>query len=113
MTKENFIEFIKELGFSQTWSEKPNSFSIKTDIENNYLNINIDDKLKIFHLQETMMWSNMQSGKKFGNFSLKKFGDSDDFQLELFISFIKGSFDKVPNTITQYIRDKKIKNILQ
>lgn len=113
MIKEDFIEFIKELGFSQTWSEKPNSFSIKTDIENNYLNINIDDNLGIFQLQETKMWSNMQSGKNFGNFSLKTFSDSDDFQLELFISFIKGSFDRVPNTITLYIRDKKIKNILQ
>lgn len=113
MTKENFIEFIKELGFTQTWSEKPDFFSIKTDLENNYLNINIDYKSELFQLQETKMWSNMQSGKNFGNFSLKTFGDEGDFQLELFLSFIKGSFNKVPNQITQFMRDKKIKDILQ
>ena len=113
MTKLKFIEFIKELGFSQTWTEKPNLFSIKTDIENNYLNINIDDNLGLFQLHETMMWSNMQSGKKFGNFSLKTFGYSGDFQLELFLIFIKGSFNKVPKTITQYMRDKKIADIFQ
>lgn len=122
MTKENFIEFIKELGFTQTWSEKPDFFSIKTDLENNYLNINIclnfanpdiDYKSELFQLHETKMWSNMQSGKNFGNFSLKTFGDEGDFQLELFLSFIKGSFNKVPNQITQFMRDKKIKDILQ
>lgn len=113
MTKENFIEFIKELGFSQTWLEKPNLFSFKTDVENNYLNINIDYKLELFQLQETKMWNNLQSGKNFGNFSLKNFGEEGDFQLELFLSFIKGSFNKVPNQITQFMRDKKIKDILQ
>jgi hypothetical protein len=113
MTKEYFIEFIKELGFSQTWLEKPDSFSFKTDVENNYLNINIDYNLGLFQLQETKMWSNMQSGKNFGNFSLKTFGNENDFQLEFFLSFIKGSFNKVPDSITQYVRDKKIKNILQ
>jgi hypothetical protein len=55
----------------------------------------------------------MQSGKKFGNFSLKTFGDENDFQLELFLSFIKGSFNKFPDTINQYMRDEKIKDILQ
>ena len=55
----------------------------------------------------------MQSGKNFGNFSLKTFGEEGDFQLELFLSFIKGSFNKLPNEITQFMRDKKIKDILQ
>lgn len=113
MTKENFIEFIKELGFSQTWLEKPDLFSFKTDVGNNYLNINIDYKLELFQLQETKMWDNLQSGKNFGNFSLKTFGDYGDFQLELFLSFIKGSFNKVPDNIIEYMRDKKIKNILE
>lgn len=110
MTKLELIDLIKELGFSQTWSENLNLFSMRTDIENNYLNINIDDNLGLFQLQETKMWSNMQSGKSFGVFNLKKFGD---IQLELFLSFIKGSFNKVPDSITKYMRDKKIKDILQ
>lgn len=113
MTKDNFIEFIKELGFTQTWLEKPDLFSFKTDVENNYLNINIDYNLELFQLQETKMWTNMQSGRNFGNFSLKTFGNEGDFQLELFISFILGSFNEKPKNIIQYMRDKKIKNILQ
>lgn len=108
----DFIEFIKELGFSQTWLEKPDSFSFKTDVENNYLYINIDYNLGLFQLQETKMWSNMQSGKNFGNFSLKTFGNEGDFQLELFLSFIRSSFNKVPDSITKYMRDKRIKDIL-
>jgi hypothetical protein len=55
----------------------------------------------------------MMVGKSFGNFNIKTFGDKNDFQMELFFSFIKGSFDKVPDAITQYMRDKKIKDIFQ
>lgn len=113
MTKLELIDLIKELGFSQTWSENPNLFSMRTDIGDNYLNVNIDDRLGFFKLQETKMWSNMQSGKSFGSFNLKKFGDRTDFQLELFLRFIKGSFNVAPNSINQYIRDEKIKDILQ
>jgi hypothetical protein len=55
----------------------------------------------------------MMAGKSFGNFSLKTFGDDGDIQLELFLSFILGSFNQKPKHILQFIRDRKIKNILQ
>ena len=32
MSKEDFIEFIKELGFTQTWGSNSNSFSLSTDV---------------------------------------------------------------------------------
>jgi hypothetical protein len=112
MTKQEFILFINILGFQQTWLEKPNLFSFKTDVENNYLNIDIDDNSELFQLKKTKMWSNMQSGKNFGNFSLKTFGNSGDFQLEIFLSFILGSFKKPPHSIVEYMRDRKIENIL-
>jgi len=44
---------------------------------------------------------------------LKTFGDDGDIQLELFLSFILGSFNQKPKHILQFIRDRKIKNILQ
>ena len=123
MTKEDFIKFIKELGFSQTWVSNSNSFSLTTDIVGNsnqnamdfydQLNIHIDDDKELIQLSLSQMSSHMMAGKSFGNFSLKTFADDDDFQLEIFLSFIKGAFNNPPNNIIQYMRDKKIKDILK
>lgn len=123
MTKEEFIEFIKELGFTQTWSTGPNSFSMPTDIvglhNQNYqafadqLSIYINDDKKMFQLSLKQMSGHMVAGKNFGYFDMKTFGDKNDLQLMLFMSFVKGSFKKVPDKIIQYIRDKKIKDILK
>ena len=55
----------------------------------------------------------MMAGRNFGNFSLKTFGDDNDFQLEIFFSFIKGAFNTPPNNIIQYMRDRKITDILK
>ena len=123
MTKEDFIEFIKELGFNQTWGDNSNSFTLATDIvgqpNQNYmafadqLKITLYDEYGIAQLSLSQMSTHMMSGKSFGNFSLKTFGDDNDFQVEIFMSFILGSFNKKPNHIVQFIRDRKIKNILQ
>lgn len=123
MTKEDFIEFIKELGFNQTWGDNSNSFTLATDIvghpNQNYmafadqLKITLDDEYGIAQLSLSQMSTHMMAGKSFGNFSLKTFGDDNDFQVEIFMSFILGSFNKKPNHIVQFIRDRKIKNILQ
>jgi hypothetical protein len=121
MTKEEFIDFIKELGFTQTWHTNPNLFSMGTDMFGqpnknlvyDQLNLHFDDKHELVQLSLSQMSSHLVSGKNFGNFSLKTFGDKNDIQLEIFISFIKGSFKEVPKNITQYIRDNKIKNILK
>ena len=43
----------------------------------------------------------------------KSFGDDNDLQIEIFMSFIKGAFNTPPNNIIQYMRDKKIKDILK
>jgi hypothetical protein len=123
MTKEEFIEFIKELGFQQTWGSSSNSYNLSTDIvgkpNSNY--VAFTDQLKVTIIEDSgivelilsQMSPHMMVGKNFGNFSLKNFGKSNDLQMELFLSFIKGSFDKVPDAITQYMRDKKIKDIFQ
>lgn len=123
MTKEDFIEFIKELGFTQTWRSECNSFSMTTDVvglpNSNYtafadqLKITISDEHDLFQLSLSQMSSHMMGGKNFGNFSLKTFGNKNDFQMEIFMSFIKGSFKKAPDSIIQFMRDRKISDILK
>jgi predicted oxidoreductase len=123
MIREDFITFIEQLGFEQTWQSNPNYYILYTDkigigLSNNQLSrfdmlgVTLNDELGIAQLTLSQMSSNMSAGKNFGNFSLKTFGQKDDFQLEIFMSFITGSFNKLPNTITKYMRDMKIKNIL-
>jgi hypothetical protein len=123
MIREDFITFIEQLGFEQTWQSNPNYYILYTDkigigLSNNQLSrfdmlgVTLNDELGIAQLNLAQMSSNMSAGKNFGNFSLKTFGQKDDFQLEIFMSFITSSFNKLPNTITQYMRDMKIKNIL-
>ena len=123
MTKEEFISFIKDLGFTQTWGSDSNGFSLATDVVGNpnqnamafadQLKISIDDELGLAQLTLSQMSSHMMSGKSFGNFSLKTFGNDNDFQIEIFMSFIKGAFKNPPNNIIQYMRDKKIRDILK
>jgi|LauGreDrversion4_2_1035121.scaffolds.fasta_scaffold1004376_1 hypothetical protein len=133
MTKEEFILFIKILGFNQTWSTD-DKFSMSTDViqgsPSGVVNLskgsvtgssvwNFYDELKIivgdenFQLNLSSVNSGMVSGKNFGQFSLKTFGDKNDFQLEIFLSFILGSFNEKPSHILQFVRDMKIKNILE
>jgi hypothetical protein len=135
MTKEEFILFIKILGFNQTWYSD-SEFNMSTDViqgsPSGFLGVNLSkgsvtgsgvwnlhDELNIiiddqnFQLGLSSVNSGMFSGKNFGRFSLKTFGDKDDFQLEIFLSFIKGAFNNPPNNIIQYMRDKKIRDILK
>ncbi len=123
MTKEDFIEFIKDLGFAQTWGVDSKSFSLITDVVGNpnqnsmafadELKISIDDKRGLVQLSLSQMSTHMMAGKNFGNFQLSSFGNDGDFQLEIFMSFIKGAFKKPPKNIIQYIRDRKIRDILK
>ena len=122
MTKEEFIIFIKVLGFTETWSSEPNGYSLSTDVigkpNQNYmtfadqLKITLDEKGSV-QLILSQMSTHMMSGKSFGIFQLETFGNEGDFQLELFLSFILGSFNKKPNHIIQFMRDMRIKNILE
>jgi hypothetical protein len=122
MTKEEFILFIEILGFTQTWGSDSNAFSLSTDVigkpNQNYMAF--ADQLKIslgekglVQLSLSQMSTHIMSGKSFGNFHLSTFGDDGDFQLELFLSFILGSFNKKPSHIVQFMRDMRIKNILK
>ncbi len=121
MTKKEFIELIEELGFINTWQSIDDKYHMETDIVGlpNQNGMAFIDQLKIeivddiVQLSLSQMSSHMMAGKNFGNFSLKTFGDKNDFQLEIFLSFILGSFNNKPAHIIRYMRDKKIENILK
>ena len=123
MTKEEFISFIKDLGFTQTWTTGPNHYTLSTDVVGNpnqnamafadQLKISIDDERELVQLSLSQMSTHMMAGKNFGNFQLSSFSNDGDFQLEIFMSFIKGAFKKPPKNIIQYMRDKKIRDILK
>ncbi len=123
MTKEEFIIFIYDLGFTQTWGNDKTGYSLATDVVGNpnqnamafadQLKISLDNERGLAQLSLSQMSSHMMAGKNFGNFSLKTFGDDNDFQLEIFLSFIKGAFNNPPKNIIQYMRDKKIRDILK
>jgi len=123
MTKEEFIIFIYDLGFTQTWGNNSNGYSLATDVVGNpnqnsmafadQLKISLDNERGLAQLSLSQMSTHMMSGKNFGNFQLSTFGDEGDLQLEIFLSFIKGSFKNPPNIIIQYMRDKKIRDILK
>ena len=123
MTKEDFISFIEELGFTQTWGNDKTGYSLATDVVGNpnqnamafadQLKISFDDERGLVQLSLSQMSSHMMAGKSFGSFHLATFGDDEDFQLEIFLSFVKGSFKNPPNIIIKYMRDKKIRDILK
>ena len=123
MTKEEFIEFIKDLEFTQTWATGPNHYTLSTDVVGNpnqnamafadQLKISIDDERELVQLSLSQMSTHMMAGKNFGNFQLSSFSNDGDFQLEIFMSFIKGAFKNPPKNIVQYMRDKKIRDILK
>jgi len=123
MTKEEFILFIEELGFTQTWITGPNHYTLSTDVVGNpnqnlmafadQLKITLDDEKGIAQLSLSQMSTHMMAGKNFGNFQLSTFGNDGDFQLEIFMSFVKGAFKNPPKNIVQYMRDKKIRDILK
>ncbi len=121
MTKEEFILFIKILGFTNTWQSEDDKYSMATDIVGapNQNLVAFADQLKIeivddiAQLSLSQMSTHIMLGKSFGNFHLPTFGDDGDFQLELFLSFVLGSFNKKPSHIVQFMRDMRIKNILK
>jgi hypothetical protein len=126
MTKEEFLDFIKELGFEQVWRSNYKYLSLKTDKNfqsshgssvthpaQNQLNIHFDDNFRLAQLSLSQMGSRMISGKSFGNFELRTFGDEDDPQLIMFLSFVKSSFDKPTDKISQYLRNKNLEDLLK
>lgn len=113
MTKKEFRLFIEILGFKNTWESIDDKYHMETDIVSptNQNGMAFIDQLKIEIVDDMIHLSLVD--KNFGNFNLSTFGDKNDLQLEIFLSFILGSFNNKPNHIVQLMRDMKIENILK
>jgi hypothetical protein len=110
MIKSDFIALITIIGFKLDFN------GYKIGMNHQSLDISFIDDLR-FQLSQTMINGGIVTGKSFGIFDLKTFGDNSDFQMEIFLSFINGAFIKEtgkPNLkVIEYIRDNKIQDILK
>lgn len=112
MTKEAFITFITNLGFCESWSSvNKNRFYLTTDksILNNFsqkecnqLTIQIQNDMR-FELSITDYTNNTVGS--FGIFTLNKFSEKNDDQIQLFMSFLSNSFEDVPEKIYNFIEE--------
>lgn len=119
MTKEDFITFIKELGFSKTWSSNTNLFYLNTDqitssTQNQssfkIISILIESESR-FQMSVIDSFSSFRN-TEFGTYLINTFDCENDPQIELFFSFICQNFDKIPEKIISNIRDRRIDKVL-
>lgn len=114
---------LEELGFSSC-KDKVHSWSMHIDPSSmlrQYLYIELIRDGEIlsarFQLSMISITPKMQHGKNFGIFDLSTFGEQDDFQMPIFLSFLNGIFlsenGKKNAKITEYIRDWNIKDLLK
>lgn len=100
MIKNEFLEMINLFGFKKSGER---SYYLITDRL---------EELVIIMGQTDHFQLNIEK-RSFGNFNLTTFGHVNDFQMEIFFSFLISSFDVSPTCIRNYMRDWKIKNILK
>ena len=119
MLKEEFIEFVKQFGFKQTWQNE-DSMSLETDVNSNpnssYFSA-FSDRLKIsfgndmFSISVTQFSTSnsIMSGRTLGYFSLKDFNETNQ---GLFLLSVASCFNEVPDSIKSYLRDRRLEEIL-
>lgn len=119
MTKKEFISWITDLGFIKTWNSK-NEYSIFpgkgmqgifseklyfTVEESSYY---VDDfDIRIYFSKFT---GGMSYGSNLGYFPLSSIGE---FEKDIILSVLLKNCDEIPLGIKKYLRDSKIKNILE
>jgi hypothetical protein len=123
MRRDQFIKWIKDLGFSKTWNNSEGrEYSILIGNENN--NITGIFHEKIYFIVEDfdirLYYSNFKSlhlsasvsyVSNLGHFGLKDIGN---FEKSILLSVIIKHFkEDIPPEIRSYLRDSKIKNILE
>lgn len=116
MTKTDFIALITNIGFELGYNDYKIALEEPSGMSHHSLGITFIDDMR-FQLSQSKIIGGSLSGKSFGIFDLKTFGDDGDFQIELFFSFINGAFIKETGKknlkVTEYIRDNKLKDILK
>lgn len=122
MSKEEFIDWIKSLGFSRTWQSIPDEYSIypkasesvkSTGLNNHPLSgpkvyFTIDyDEIRIYYSNFS---NNMSFGSNIGRFPLSSIGD---YERLLIVNKLSEYFTELPNGFKEFLRDAKLKNILR
>lgn len=121
MNLEDFKSFIKQLGFRQTWQSSDNRFHLETDIvgpiNSNYvafhghLSVDLQDNNGDFlvYITHSNVNGSFISGENLLRFNLSDFNELNKV---IFINKILPKFNKIPPIILEYLRDNRIKNIL-
>lgn len=115
MNKEEFINWITDLGFTKTWNNSEgNEYSILIGNDNNGI---FHEKLYfiIEKFDIRLYYSNFKNGMSFGsNLGYFPIKDIGEFEKTMILSvLLKHCKDKIPPKFKKYLRDSKIKNILE
>jgi len=119
MLKEEFIEFVKQFGFKQTWQNE-DSMSLETDVNSNpnssyfsafsdRLNISFGNDMFSISVTQFSTSNSIMSGRTLGYFSLKDFNETNQ---GLFLLSVASCFNEVPDSIKSYLRDRRLEEIL-
>ncbi len=109
MTKQEFIDFILDLGFSPAWQTNPDYFIMPT--QNEQLNLHLSkDSIQISRTKHKLYQITLGRTQIF---RLETFGKDDDSQIHLFLNFLKDSFVDLPDSILKHLRNENIKTILK
>lgn len=115
MSKEEFIDWIKSLGFSRTWETNDSEYSIfpgdnnvSTHLLGPKVYFTIDyDEIRIYYSNFS---NNMSFGSNIGRFPLSSIGD---YERLLIVNKLSEYFTELPNGFKEFLRDAKLKNILR
>jgi len=119
MLKSEFIEFVKQFGFKQTW-ENEDSMSLETDVNSNpnssyfsafadRLNISFNNDMFSISVTQFSTSNSIMSGRTLGYFSLKDFSETNQV---LFLLSVASCFNEVPDSIKSYLRECRLEEIL-
>ena len=118
MTKEEFISWITDLGFCNTWN-RVSEYSIfpgRNHVENLEGISIFSEKLyfTVGDLDIRVYYSNFKNGMSYGS-NLGHFPLADIGYLEksIILTVLLKHFDEIPIGFKKYLRDEKIKNILR
>ncbi len=114
MNENEFIDWIKELGFSKTWETYDGEYSIKPggdgifDPKIYFTTSYEESEIKI-GIHYAKMNGTMSYGSNIGYFNISQIGE---FEKIIIVHKLIEYFDEVPIGFKKYLRDSKIKDIL-
>jgi len=112
MRKGEFIKWISDLGFHRTWGDNEQEYSMFIGEVKGFMTPKLyfiiqELEVRIYYSNTT---SNMSYGSNLGFFPLSSIGE---FERTMILSVLAKHFDKIPEEFKKYLRDSKIKNILE